>query len=195
MSSDVHTQAAKTGVGLDPVISNVAHARRLVWSAIGFICLASAAHAACEGHEETFLSCTFKGAKTVDVCIDGDFVSYAFGPPGAPELALQTHILDVDYRPWPGVGSTIWEEVAFENGNVSYVVTGSLTRTYPENENEEIITTSGGGIDVIEAGITLATLECDAGSADYGWSSTIYDAKTAAGLCWDADYFEWRDCQ
>jgi hypothetical protein len=68
-------------------------------------------YAACLPPAEPFLSCTLRnGAKTLDVCIANDTLSYTYGPKSGPaELALTQSARDVDYEPWPGIGRTIWE--------------------------------------------------------------------------------------
>ena len=161
----------------------------------GLALWAGLATAECAGHQETFLSCTFKQSKSVDVCIDGDYISYAYGPPAQAEMVLKSQIRFVDYRPWPGVGSSIYESVAFHNGDVSYVVSGYLNREYPEDENADIIVTAHGQIEVYENDALLTTLDCDPGSTDFAWSTTLSDRRAAMGLCWTNTTHEWSSCE
>ena len=136
------------------------------------VLLASQAHAACAPGQETFLSCTFQnGRKAVDVCVQGSTASYRFGPTGgAAELALTVPISALDYTPWPGIGSNIWERVIFTNGGVSYEVYGSVSKAVDtKGQPAEIY----GGIDVFEKGSLLASLTCDTGSVDFPWTDAL----------------------
>lgn len=127
----------------------------------------------------TFMSCTFEGgAKTVEICLNGSDVTYAFGPTGgAADLALSVPVAEVDYFPWPGVGSSIWETVTFYNDRYSYEVFAGFERN-PEDP------TNFGGINVGRDGEEVANLSCDPESIEWGWDIALFDAKTAAGLCW-----------
>ncbi|MEL6573809.1 MAG: hypothetical protein AAFQ64_19320 [Pseudomonadota bacterium] len=137
-----------------------------------------------------FMKCTFQGgAKAVEICLSGSDVSYTFGRVGnAAELALSVPVVDVDYLPWPGVGSSIWETVTFYNDGYSYEVLVGFERN-PENPAHF------GGITITKAGQELATLSCDPGSIDWGWGTDLFDAKAAAGLCWDYGRdADWKPC-
>lgn len=156
-----------------------------------------AAVAQCASPQDTFLSCTFSnGRKAVDVCVEGDKLTYRFGRVGSsPDLALSVSVIDAAYLPWPGIGRAIWERVTFQNQNTSYVVTGVIDRTYPEDESDEAQVDVRGMIEVVEGGETLAELECDAGSVDFAYGGSIYDAKIAANQCWNFDDKRWASCE
>jgi hypothetical protein len=155
------------------------------------------AFAECATRQDTFLSCTFSnGRKAVDVCVEGKNLTYRFGRVGkAPDLALSVSVIDAEYTPWPGVSSSIWETVTFQNQETRYEVTGAINRIYPENENEDIGVELSGYIEVIAGGETQATLNCDAGSVDFAYGGSIYDAKKAAGQCWMFEERFWAACK
>lgn len=92
--------------------------------------------------------CTLNnGSKAVSIALDGDHVTYAYGSLNkTPDLALRTSVAEIDYRPWPGVGSAIWEEFAFANGDYTYEVTMGSERD-PESDRRF------GGISVTNTGI------------------------------------------
>ena len=153
------------------------------------------AFAECATPQDTFLSCTFsQGRKAVDVCVEGDMLTYRFGAVGkTPDLVMSVPVVNADYTPWPGVSRSIWETVAFLNRGVRYEVTGSIDRNYYENDEVQI--EDRGMIEVIKGEQTLATLECDAGSVEFAYGGSIYDAKTAAGQCWDFEGLRWGTCK
>ncbi len=170
---------------------------RLLIALLTIITSAPMAFAQCATPQDTFLSCTFsQGRKAVDVCVEGDSMTYRFGRVGkAPDLALSVPVVDVDYLPWPGIGRAIWETVTFQNGKTSYAVTGVIDRKFSDDEEGEIQAEISGVIDVNEGGETLATLECDAGSVNFGYGGSIYDAKKAAGQCYNLEEQRWESCQ
>ncbi len=156
-----------------------------------------AAFAECATRQDTFLSCTFSnGGKAVDVCVEGNNLTYRFGRVGhAPDLSLSVSVIDAEYTPWPGVSNSIWETVAFQNQETRYEVTGAINRIYPKNENDDIRVELNGYIEVISGGETQATLNCDAGSVDFAYGGSIYDAKKAAGQCWMFEERFWAACK
>ncbi|SHG83813.1 hypothetical protein SAMN05444003_1156 [Cognatiyoonia sediminum] len=158
-----------------------------VAASVFLTCLGSAAVAQCDADQELYFSCSFsEGAKAVHVCENPASVTYQFGPTGeAPELMLSENVQDVDYTPWPGIGTTIWEEVVFESQDYRYVVYAALVRSFPENETDDITVTPTGGITVLNGETEIANLRCDEGSAEFPWGSGIYDAKTSLGFCFD----------
>lgn len=128
------------------------------------------------------------------MCENSTSVTYRFGPTGeAPDLTLTETVQDVEYTPWPGIGSTIWEEVAFKNQDYRYVVYAALVRSFPENETDDITVTPTGGITVYEGDAEIANLRCDEGSVDFPWGTGLFDAKTALGLCFDVSE-GWSAC-
>lgn len=125
------------------------------------------------------------GKKVLELCQQGEVLTYSFGPRGAPELALAESLRSVDYTPWPGVGISIWESVAFVNGNHAYEVWTSTDRSGGGLE---------GGVNVLRNGALLAQLQCDRGSAS-GPLDSIYSLKESVGLCWDHGAHRWSaDC-
>ncbi len=162
-----------------------------------FIAGTQTAFAECATRQDTFLSCTFsQGRKAVDVCVEGNNLIYRFGRVGkTPDLTLSVSVIDAEYTPWPGVSSSIWETVTFQNQETRYEVTGVINRIYPENENDDIRVELNGYIEVIAGGETQATLSCDAGSVDFLYGGSIYDAKTAAGQCWMFEERLWAACK
>ena len=134
--------------------------------------------------------CTLKnGAKAVSVALDGDHVTYAYGSLNkAPDLALRTSVAEVDYRPWPGIGSSIWEEFVFTNGSYGYDVTMGFEKDPDSNSGF-------GGISVTNNGTEIAYLDCDPGSVEMSYGIELVDAKRAEGLCWDlGPQRGWKAC-
>lgn len=156
--------------------------------ASGFVLIwATPAFATCD---LPIMRCTFEdGAKAVRICLSDNNVTYAFGPvAGAPDLAMSVPVAELDYVPWPGVGSAVWDMVTFYNGDYSYEVVAGFERN-PEDPAQF------GGIRVAKTGQEIANLNCDPGSVDWGWGTDLFDAKQAVGLCWDYGRdAEWKPC-
>jgi hypothetical protein len=142
----------------------------------------TAAFAACPG--ETLLSCP-TGGKQLELCLNGDSLTYSFGPKGAPELTLTKKVRDVTYNPWPGVGSAIWDSVVFNNGEIAYEVWTSFERD-PDN------TLTEGGVNVLNGEELVATLTCAKGSVEKDLMR-VWEAKEAAGQCWNFEKIVWQD--
>ncbi|MBB5723826.1 hypothetical protein FHS72_003471 [Loktanella ponticola] len=142
--------------------------------------------------EETLLmACTFKdGATGVSVTFDDGIVHYAYGPSKQePDLALSEPAVDIDYTPWPGVSSSIWEAIAFTNGDFRYEVGMSFAR---DPESIEV----NGGISISENGTEIAFLHCDTGSGYFVYDDQIEKTKHAAGLCVDHGRDpKWAPCE
>ncbi len=156
-------------------------------------CAATSAAADCGTNAGPIFECTVSGGKKqVQVCYGDRVASYVFGRPGqAPELELASSIEDLFYLPWNGVGRSIYEEVAFTNGDFDYTVFAALDRTVLEGDAEEPLT---GGISVTSGDELVADLTCDAGSVT-GSLDMLYGEKTDAGQCWSYDSFAWSaDC-
>ncbi|HHI69790.1 MAG TPA: hypothetical protein ENJ91_02210 [Rhodobacteraceae bacterium] len=170
---------------------------RKIAAVLALLTAPQTAFATCATPQDTFLSCTFSnGQKAVDVCVDGDMLTYRFGHIGkAPDLDLSVPVVDAEYIPWPGIGRAIWETVTFHNGKTSYEVAGVIDRKFSDDENAENPPAIHGLINVNEGGETLATLECDPGSVDFAYGGSLYDAKTAAGQCYDLEEQRWESCQ
>ena len=170
---------------------------RLLIALLTIVALAPAAFAKCAPSSQgTFLSCTFSnGRKAVDVCVEGDNLTYRFGRVGkAPDLELSVPVIDADYTPWPGIGNSIIEIVAFQNQDTRYEVTGVIDRIYPEDGTKDIQLVYYGYVEVIVGSESQVVLSCDDGSVVLDGGS-LDDAKTAAGQCWDAEGMDpegWR---
>lgn len=146
---------------------------------------AASAFAACEGRT-TVLDCAI-GSKQLTVCIGGGAASYAYGPKGAPELAVTQPLAQLQGTAWAGVGRSIWEEIVFFNGDVSYAVWHSMDRVAEGNP-------TAGGVLVTRGDQTLADLQCREGTADVNIFA-ISDGFAEAGFCWDpANYRFARSC-
>ena len=157
-----------------------------------FCLSASPMYAACPLETDTFLSCTIANRHHgLDVCIDGDQVSYAYGlPKQPPELSLVSEIATLEYQPWPGVGRSIWEEVTFHNGNYSYTVSAGFDRTATEGVT---IPPSAyfGGVVVHRAGDELTSLMCQRETVVFPWTEALGQGKHRAGLRWDMETQSW----
>ncbi|MBW7922507.1 MAG: hypothetical protein H3C51_10445 [Rubellimicrobium sp.] len=125
------------------------------------------------------------GAKVLELCRKADNITYSFGPPGAPELRLSAPLVTLDYEPWPGIGSSVWEQVTFGNGGYSYTV---WTRT---DRNFDGL---NAGIEVSRGASSVASLYCDAGSASNQLYDTLYAMKESVGLCWGGPNDGWTGC-
>lgn len=152
---------------------------------------------ACDNGQERHFSCSFEnGAKWVEVCIGADTGTYSFGHiNAAPEMVLVRPVSDIGLVPWPGIGRTIWEEVSFQNEGHRYVVYAAIERALPEDGEEEITATVSGGIAVTHNSQEIARLRCDPGSVEFPWGTTLFDAKSTAGQCYDRSTRSWANCE
>lgn len=129
------------------------------------------AQASCLSGAELFMSCDFPNGKFVEVCAGNDTASYWFGPQGGqPELAMTVPRSQVNYEPWSGVGSSIFEAVTFHNNAVSYEVYGAIDRQVT-GASKDIA--NFGGINVFEKGRQIATLECRPSTVDFPWTEAF----------------------
>lgn len=130
-------------------------------------------------------SCTFNnGAKTVQVRVEGDVLTYDFGDGRkSTDLSLSIPLAEGTYLPWPGVGSEIWESVSFYNDAYTYEVWYSVERD-PNGPP------TAGGIHVSTSGKPVAELVCDTGSVSRDFDS-LSDAMYASGMCWSLSMAEW----
>ena len=159
---------------------------RALWLA-SVLVISAAQASACD---IPLMGCTFEGgAKTLKVCLGETDVSYSFGPTGGtPDLFLSEPITSIDYTTWPGVGSAIWETITFYNDGYSYEVLAGFERN-PEDPQHF------GGITVRQGEEEIASLTCDPDSSDFGWDVALFEAKEAAGLCWDYGRdARWKAC-
>jgi len=152
-------------------------------AALLLVVLAAPAHAACQGDEA--FSCQI-GAKTLEICYWKGMLTYRFGPEGKPELMLNEPLETVAFTPWPGIGSSLWETVAFRNEGYIYEVWTSVER------DPEATEPRAGGVRVMQRTDTVAELACDRGTATP--MDTLYDLKDGIGQCWDMEAQTWGLC-
>lgn len=152
-------------------------------AALLLFALATPVQAACPDGSEVF-SCTIKG-KPLQLCHWKGALTYSFGPAEKPELTLSQPLQTVDFIPWPGIGSAIWETVAFPNAGYIYEVWTSVERD-PE-------ATSGlaGGVNVLQGEALVAQLTCDPGTPSQSLD-VLYDLKQSIGQCWNFDSRSWQ---
>lgn len=158
-----------------------------------FMLLASPAWADCGGYERTFLTCQVENSsKILSVCFDDEFASYRFGPQmGPPELEIIEPIATLKFRPWPGEGSVIWEEVQFFNEDHSYMITAATKRIFPDESEAVVGEERFGGVLVHRISKTVADLRCDPDRIvikNVGGSSL---AKNRLGYVWNNAGQEW----
>ena len=137
----------------------------------------------CAGGDKVF-TCQI-GAKALELCHIGDDLTYAFGPKGTPDLTITEPLLTVNFTPWPGVGSAIWETVVFVNDDYAYEVWTSVERDPESTEGRH------GGIRVLKGDETIAELECDQGTPLQSLDG-IWDLKESVGLCWEFGSQSWK---
>ncbi|MDP3194900.1 hypothetical protein [Tabrizicola sp.] len=144
---------------------------------------AAPAHAACQGDEA--FSCQI-GTKTLEVCYWKGMLTYAYGPQGKPELFLNERLETVDFTPWPGIGSSMWETVVFQNDGYTYEVWTSVER------DPEATEPRSGGVRVLKGDAIVAELSCNRGTATP--MDGLNDLKAGIGQCWDMDSRTWGLC-
>ncbi|SFI63671.1 hypothetical protein [Albimonas pacifica] len=146
----------------------------------------SSAAAACAG--ETVVSCPI-GERRLEVCLeasDPPAFTYAYGPPGAPELTLREPLSAGTVMPWTGVGRSLWEAVAFRAGAYRYEVWHSLDRLTEDAPLEA-------GVSVLKGERLVASLTCRPGPGTVvAPIFTLSDAMIEAGWRWDLDARAWR---
>jgi hypothetical protein len=144
------------------------------------------AFAACNG--TTLVSCPIKGTQWLEVCLNGDDLTYAYGRIGrAPDLALREPLANGTYRPWNGIGRSMWESITFTNAEYTYEVFASFDRL-----DENAITEQG--VSVLKNGSLVTTLTCDP-ALGMTLFDNLYDQMGARGYCWNRDTFAWaRAC-
>ena len=125
------------------------------------------------------------GAKALELCHVGGDLTYAFGPRGAPELTITEPLQTVNFAPWPGVGSNIWETVIFVNGDHAYEVWTSVTRDPEATDGLQ------GGVRVLNGAAMVAELACDPGTASNALD-VIWDLKASVGMCWEFASISWK---
>lgn len=153
--------------------------------------LVAPAKAACTDDETLHLACDI-GERRLEVCVGPEHARYRFGPESAPEMEVMQPVTAVHLRPWPGIGRTIWEEVVFVIQGHVYVVWGAIDRT--SGATGEVTVVHRGGVVVTQDTVEVARHDCDEGSVDFPWSTTLDDAKRAAGQCHDMHADAWVAC-
>ncbi len=144
--------------------------------------------AACQPDDALF-HCQI-GKKTLQVCETSGTLTYIFGPAGKPELSLAVSIADADFTPWPGIGRTMWDEIAFHNDGVTYRVWASLEKQLDPDEPEPVLQ---GGVQVSRGETDLASLVCNEGSVQ-SLLDTVWTLKTGIGQCYDREASRWQAC-
>ena len=147
----------------------------------------------CFGPGVPLFHCTVRGGeKAVDLCLQGDVAYYRFGPPrGVAEMLLARPVGEVHMIPWNGIGRTIHEEAGFLNGPFKYSVHYAIDRV---PQAGEIKVTTSGGVTILDGDQFVAQLRCDEGSVSVADVYPLYEAKEAAGQCWDREAFRWGRC-
>lgn len=143
---------------------------------------ASPAQAACPNDSEIF-SCTIDG-KPLQLCHWRGALIYNFGPVDKPELSIAQPLETIAFTPWPGIGGSIWETVAFPNQGYSYEVWTSVER------DPEASSGLQGGVNVMQGESLVAELTCDPGTPSNPLD-VIYGLKESIGQCWDFDSRSW----
>ena len=134
---------------------------------------ATSAAAQCAVNEEVLLACPI-GEKRLTVCAtQGASILYSFATTRQVELRLHRGPEAFDYRPWPGIGATIWESVTFGNGGFAYEVYTS----FDKNERQ-----GAAGVRVTRGDAEIAHLRCDEGGEAFGFDP-IYYALQEEGFC------------
>ena len=138
---------------------------------------------------ETLLSCPVQGSqKQIEICLEGDTLTYSYGRAGNPELRLSQPLTDGTYTPWNGIGRSMWEVVAFYNDGYTYTVNWSVDRM---DENLPV----QAGVSVDEGGSIVAILNCVEGTAGPEFGSVLMERMESLGLCWDPSAQAWEtDC-
>ncbi|MCX7643989.1 MAG: hypothetical protein N2Z62_01680 [Rhodobacteraceae bacterium] len=145
--------------------------------------LAAAPALAC-GKGEVVLSCAVDGGRRLEVCALADRFTYRFGPPGAPELALEVPMSAGTVTPWPGVGRAI-------SSSVGFPVDGYLYEVWTSVERAPVAAEPWGGVVVSRGAAEVARRDCLPGTVE-GPAFVLEDAMAAAGWCWDRSALLWR---
>jgi hypothetical protein len=138
---------------------------------------------ACQNDSEVF-SCQV-GKKVLEICHWKGALIYSFGGKGNPDLTIAEPLETVEFTPWPGIGGSIWETVAFPNKGYTYEVWTSVER------DPEATTGLEGGVNVLQGDNVVANLTCDPGTASNSLD-VIFALKESIGQCWDFDSQSWQ---
>jgi len=140
------------------------------------------AFAACDG--ATLVSCTVKGINQLQVCQNGDDLTYAYGRIGrTPDLALTEPLANGTYTPWNGIGRSMWESITFTNAEYTYEVFASFDRL-----DENAVTEQG--VSILKNGALVTTLSCDP-ALGMTLFDNLHDQMGARGYCWNRDSYAW----
>lgn len=152
----------------------------------------SSAWADCGPGQDTYLTCQIVSSDVVlRICFDDTMVTYAFGPPGSPDLIVREPVQSIDYRPWSGAGVSIWEEVRFVDGDHSYTVYAGGDRGVDDDVGSAPAVY--GGVIQKRGDVQISDLTCDAATLQHNWGSDgLFAAKSAGGLRWDSLNQRWR---
>ena len=141
-----------------------------------------------------YFACGFSDGKAVEVCHDRETARYVFGPPdGTPELELSAPVTEIHLTPWPGIGLDVWEELVFLNAGHSYTIAPRLNRNFP-NDDSAVTVEPAGALIVARGDETLVEMTCDPASVQFPWDTTLFDAKSAKGQCYDPIARHWNTC-
>lgn len=146
---------------------------------------AAPAQADC-GADKVGFACDI-GAKKLEICITTQSLRYQFGTDGAPELTIDQRFDQTGYRPWAGVGRTIYDEVLFHADNHDYLVWQSIDKIVDEGQP---VPEWQGGLYVEKDGTSVLSEDCAPGSLTAGMD-LIADELDTAGFCWDRNRFGW----
>ena len=135
---------------------------------------------------EVLFDCAI-GAQQLSVTFQDDTAAYTFGPKGAPEVSISAAPRDLNYLPWDGMGASMPEAVQFVNVGTTYEVWYSVQKQIDENAP---LAPTEGGVRVMQGDAILADLVCTAPPSVYALER-IYDAKLAAGQCYDWQSHSW----
>ncbi len=127
------------------------------------------------------------GAQQLSITLAGDTAIYTFGPQGAPETVISAAPRDLNYLPWAGMGTSMPEAVQFANAGTTYKVWYAVQKQMGVNAP---LAPTQGGVRVMQASAMLADLVCTAPPSVYALER-IYDAKLAAGHCYDWQNQSW----
>lgn len=143
--------------------------------------------------ETRLFACDFGPDRSVEVTLTGTTATYAFRHP-TNSLTLNRPVTQVHLTPWPGIGRTIWEEIAFQNAGYTYRVFASIERIPPADDEGDISVNVAGGIVVLKDETRIVGLDCTPGTVDFPWGNELFDAKRAAGQCYDRAEARWDAC-
>lgn len=145
--------------------------------------LAGSATASCT--DDPFLTCT-TGGKTLSLCLGEGTATYSFGPAGKPELVMTRPISEVDYVAWNGFGRYPTDQVVFRNHSYTYLIASGYDRHEDGDRPYEV------AILVERDDQIVARLSCRE-TFNTNPLTPIWNAKEAAGQCWQIESRDWHD--